>query len=123
MATKPKNDGCELLEDGKVRVTFGGTARTLQRPKIGQMKRYNARLMELAKVQNDAREAGESMDLDEVVEGTLQWWSEVIDDLKAEDELPCPADSDDFPMWLMNSDLIVKVQAHWREVPYLSGGK
>jgi|694.fasta_scaffold02904_30 hypothetical protein len=123
MATKIKNDACELLDDGKVRVTFGGASRTLERPKIGQMKRYNADLMDLAKHQNDARESGADMNLDDVIQGTLEWWTQVIDELKGEDELPCPSDPDEFPMWLMNSDLIVKVQAHWREVPYISGGK
>jgi hypothetical protein len=62
------------------------------------------------------------LDIDSVVSATLQWWSDVIDGLRDEDNLPAPSDLDDFPTWMMNTDLMVKIQNHWREVPWASGG-
>lgn len=121
MAARRKNDNCELLSDGQVKLTFGGATRTLNRPKIGQLKKFNSRLMEMAASQTAAKNAG-GIDVDEAVASTLEWWVEVIDDLKDDDDLPAPADLDDFPTWMMNAELITKIQTHWREVPWASGG-
>jgi hypothetical protein len=46
-----------------------------------------------------------------------------VDALRDGDDLPAPADLDDYPVWMMNGELLANVQTHWREVPYLSGGK
>lgn len=120
MATRKKNDSCDFLDDGQVRVTFGGVARTLHRPTFGQLKRLNHKLMDLAKAQGDTKNAAD-VNVDEVMDGTLDWWSEVIEELRSEEDLPAPADHDDFPTWMMNAELMVKIQNHWREVPWGSG--
>jgi hypothetical protein len=120
VATKRKPDNCEFVSDGQVRLTFGGVSRTLRRPTIGQLKRLNNSLMDLAKTQT-APANPVDVDVDEVMNGTLAWWAEVIDDLRLEDDLPAPADRDDFPSWMMNGELMVKIQSHWREVPWDSG--
>lgn len=120
MPTKRKSDNCEFLPDGQVRLTFSGVARTLRRPTIGQLKRLNNSLMDLAKAQT-APVNPTDVNVDEVMNGTLAWWGEVIDDLRSEDDLPAPADHDDFPSWMMNGELMVKIQSHWREVPWDSG--
>jgi len=120
VAVKRKADNCEFISDGQVRLTFGGVPRTLRRPTIGQLKRLNNSLMDLAKNQTPSENPAD-VDIDEVMNATLGWWSEVIDDLRSEEDLPAPADHDDFPSWMMNGELMVKLQAHWREVPWDSG--
>jgi hypothetical protein len=122
MATRRKPDNCEFLNDGQVKLTFGGAPRTLGRPKIGQLKMFNNKLMQIAAEQAASRESGADIDVDEAVSATLEWWSDVINELKDDDDLPVPSDLDDFPTWMMNGELIAKIQTHWREVPWASGG-
>jgi hypothetical protein len=122
MAAKRKSDVCDFLDDGRVKLVFGGAERILNRPTIGQLKKFNQMLLDIAKDQKDASTDASSLDIDSVVSSTLQWWSDVIDGLRDEDNLPCPSDLDDFPTWMMNTDLMVKIQNHWREVPWASGG-
>lgn len=120
MAAKRKADSCDFSADGQVKITFGGALRTLRRPTVGELKRFNKMLMELAEAQK--ADDAVSLDVDAMVTATLEWWSDVIDTLLGENEIPCPADLDDLPTWLTNPDLMVKMQNHWREVPWVSGG-
>jgi len=123
MAARRKPDSCDFMADGQVRLVFNSESRTLRRPTIGEMKEFNAELVRLAAEQSgkDATSVTET-DLNEIMSSTLAWWANVIDALRGEDELPAPADHDDFPTWLMNADLLAKLQNHWREVPWASGG-
>ncbi len=120
MAAKRKADSCDFSEDGQVKIAFGGVVRTLRRPTVGELKRFNKMIMELAEAQK--ADKPETLDIDTMVSATLAWWADVIDTLRGEDELPCPSDLDDLPTWLTNADLMVKMQNHWREVPWVSGG-
>jgi hypothetical protein len=120
MAVKRKPDSCEFPADGQIKITFGGVQRLLRRPTVGELKKFNKMLIDLA--QRQKVEGSEEVDLDTMVTATLEWWCDVIDTLKGEDEIPCPADLDDLPTWLTNADLMVKMQNHWREVPWASGG-
>lgn len=120
MAVKRKTDSCDFPSDGQVKITFGGVQRTLRRPTVGELKKFNKMLVDLAKNQKEGN--ADDIDIDSMVTATLEWWSDVIDTLKDEDEIPCPSDLDDLPTWLTNADLMVRMQNHWREVPWASGG-
>lgn len=123
MAAKKKSDVCDFMDDGRVKLAFGGTVRTLRRPTIGESKRFNQLLMEIASQQKSIDTSNPtSEDLDAAFSSTLLWWSEVINELRDENDLPAPEDPDDFPMWMLSPDLLVKIQTHWREVPWASGG-
>ena len=123
MATKIKADLCDFIDDGRVKIVFGGVARTLRRPTIGELKEFNRQLVEIAVIAKDKNLTSENLDIDNMVSSTLEWWKDVIDVLRGEDELPPPDDVDDYPTWMMNTDLMVRIQTHWREVPWGSGGK
>ena len=123
MAAKPKTDLCDFLDDGRVKIIFGGVSRTLRRPTIGELKEFNRQLVEIASSIKGKEVTAENLDIDDMVSSTLEWWKAVIDSLRGEDELPAPDDTDDYPTWMMNTDLMVKIQTHWREVPWGSGGK
>lgn len=123
MPVKPKVDLCDFLDDGRVKIVFGGVSRTLRRPMIGELKDFNKELVEIASAAQSKGTGVESLDIDDMVSTTLEWWKNVINSLRGEDELPAPDDTDDYPTWMMNTDLLVKIQTHWREVPWGSGGK
>jgi len=124
MTAKRKSDSVELLDDGRVKLVFDGVVRTLRRPTVGEIKLFNKTLVELANDQKGVMESKDfsPSDVDVAFSSTLSWWSDVVDTLKGEEDLPAPGDLDDYPMWMMNPDLLVKVQTHWREVPWPSGG-
>lgn len=120
MPVKRKADLCDFVSDGQVKIVFGGSPRVLRRPTVGELKKFNKMLVDLASAHRDRPE--ESLDVDGMVAATLEWWEDVVNTLKGEEDLPAPSDTDDYPTWMMNTDLMVKIQNHWREVPWASGG-
>lgn len=123
MATaKRKNDSCDFLPDGQVKLTFDNTPRVLRRPKVGELKVFNKTLVDIASEMQKNGNVVDNLDVDSVVAAQLDWWRDVIDTLKGDEDLPAPADIDDYPTWMTNTDLMVKIQTHWREVPWASGG-
>jgi hypothetical protein len=120
MPTKRKPDLCDFSSDGQVKIVFGGVQRILRRPNIGELKKFNKALSEIS-VPRDT-ENPQSFDVEEAITSMLNWWEDVIETLRGEDDLPPPSDLDEYPAWMMNADLMLKLQNHWREVPYPSGG-
>jgi hypothetical protein len=114
---KATREGVELLDDGRVRLVMDGTVRTLRRPKIGELRTLFTSIQAVGSKDKPASgDVGAFDGADEVA----AWWREVVDTLGDGD--PLPSDTDDLPVWILSGNLISKVAAHWREVPYLSGG-
>jgi hypothetical protein len=119
MAAKKASDGVELAGDGRVVLTMDGVARTLRRPKIGELRTLFGNLDEVSKLE---KETGSVLSaLGDTADALAGWWATVVDMLGVDCD-PLPGDPDDLPVWLLSGDLIGKVTSHWREVPYLSGG-
>lgn len=113
------SDGVELAGDGKVVLTMDGVARTLRRPKIGELRTLFGNLDEVSKLE---KETGSVLSaLGDTADALAGWWGTVVDLLGVDCD-PLPDDPDEMPVWLLSGDLIGKVTGHWREVPYLSGG-
>lgn len=114
-----QKEGVDLLDDGQVRVVFDGKAHTLRRPKLGELRRFYEGVETIAAAEKADAEDGKLSYLAGVDE-VADWWRIVFTELGADDVLP--DDVDDWPVWLLSGNLMGKVLAHWREVPYLSGG-
>jgi len=114
---KHVQDGVELLSDGRIRLVVDGESVVLRRPKIKELRRLQDLLMDVINAERESKGLAEQL---AVQEGIATYWSEAIAMLGDGGELP---DADDLPVWLVSAVLINDAQTHWREVPYLSGGK
>jgi hypothetical protein len=116
----PKNkDGVEFAPDGQIKLVVDGKPRVLRRPKIGELRQFMASIQNLA---NSTKDGVDKTDLLAGANEIAEWWSDVVTVLGAEDGEPLPTDVDELPVWLLSGKLIGEATAHWREVPYLSGG-
>jgi len=119
MPAKKVSDGVELAADGQVVLSMDGVARTLRRPKIGELRTLFGSLDDVSKLEKETGSVLSS--LGETADALAAWWGSVVHMLGVDcDDLP--DDPDDLPVWLLSGDLIGKVTLHWREVPYQSGG-
>jgi len=114
-------EGVDLLDDGQVRMAFDGRAVTLRRPKIGELRRLYEGVEAIAAAEQAEAEKGARLSYLAGVDEVADWWRAVFDAL-APDGTSLPDDVDDWPVWLLSGSLMGQVLAHWREVPYLSGG-
>lgn len=120
MATKRTvADGVDLLDNGQVLLRMNETEWRLRRPKIGELRTFYERMREVLEAQEGTDDRWEAIRAGEAL---ADYWRQVVDSLRTDDELPFPEDVDDLPVWLLSGELMVKVENHWREVPYLSGG-
>lgn len=113
-----KHDGVALLSDGRIRLDLDGGSVTLRRPKIKELRAQYERLAEVDAAQQGVTDKWKQLELAERV---AAYWRQAVETLGSGDTLP--AEDDDLPVWLLSADLIVRVEKHWREVPYLSGGE
>ncbi len=115
-----QKEGVDLLDDGQVRVVMDGKAHSLRRPKVGELRRFYEGVETIAAAEKEQTGDGRVSYLAGVDE-VADWWRTVFTDLCADDDV-LPDDVDDWPVWLLSGNLMGRVLAHWREVPYLSGG-
>lgn len=115
-----QKEGVDLLDDGQVRIVMDGKAHNLRRPKVGELRTFYEGVEAIAAAEKEQGEEGRVSYLAGVDE-VADWWRTVFDALCGDDDV-LPDDVDSWPVWLLSGSLMGRVLAHWREVPYLSGG-
>lgn len=113
------SDGVDLLDNGQVLLRMNGAEWQLRRPKIGELRAFYERMKEVLDAQSGTEDRWEAIRAGEAL---ADYWQEVVNVLRGDDDGEFPSDFDDLPVWLLSAELMVKVENHWREVPYLSGG-
>jgi hypothetical protein len=111
---KQSKEGVELLSDGRVKLIIDGDALILRRPKIGELRRFVESLETLTAATPEAKRSFMAG-----AEDVADWWKTIVAELS---DGSIATDVDDLPVWLLAGDLMAQVIAHWREVPFLSGG-
>jgi hypothetical protein len=114
-------EGVELLDDGRSRLVVDSVTFTLRRPKVGELRALYEGLGEVAAAEQAETQTGPAAMFGDSAQLLAGWWGTVMTML-ADKPDEFPADADDLPVWLLTPGLITKLTAHWREVPYLSGG-
>ena len=115
----------KLERSGWVELTVGETTVRLRPPFLGEYRRFRrASTTSAEQLATEAvDEALTAADRDErALARTVAWWRDVVDTLGTGDT-QLPNDVDEWSIWLVeNSDPIVCLYAHWREVPGGPGG-
>lgn len=105
-----------------------GTRFLLRRPNLGEQRRYEELLEEMAQDQRAARLA-EREDREanpypqrEFEARLIGWWRLVVGELNTVDGAELPEDDDDLPPWFIEANVLGETRVHWRSVPYGPGG-
>lgn len=125
---KPKEvppDEIELLDDGRINLRVDGAEFVLRNPKLGEMKRFDQALNDIARRQGEANDKKmqdpEGFEMPDFVGEVADWVRDVVATLNTTDA-ELPAENDEFPTWLVQSKLQGELRMAWREVPWGPGG-
>lgn len=138
-----KTEGIYFNDDGTITLVIDGTVRHLRRPRLGEIREYEERLLELsdsmladivhgrelgASITDDMADDERAKISDEVKlilrrvrEYTVPWTAAVVE---AFSDKPLPEDPEDWPSWLARDTTNpTKIVKHWTTTPLPPGSK